>query len=618
MCGVLGYLAKSGELKEVNFEKSLELISHRGPDDSGIDFFKSSDFFFFQGFRRLSILDLSKAGHQPMRHHNLSLTFNGEVYNFQELRDELIKNGYNFYSNTDTEVILKSIHYWGIETAVNKFNGMFAIAVFDAKENKIFIARDRLGIKPLYYYLQNDTFIYSSEIKPILNFDGIDRTIDKQNLIKFLSTGYVPADGTVFKNIKAVLPGQIIIYKNGELEKIRYWSAMEIFNKRELINAPENQIKAQLKNLIESSVKYRMISDVPLGTFLSGGIDSSLVTAVMQSLSEKPVKTFSIGFEDEKYNEAGFAKDISSHLGTNHFDMYLTLNRAKEMIPEMINKLDQPFADSSSIPMMMVSNLAKQNVTVSLSGDGGDELFCGYKLYDQALKLKKYKNISKIAKFFRASLMKSDFMYKKYKYLNILFSDSDINIINSGNLIMQFYANKILNYPPENIGPLFNTDLYNSSNIQELNMLANIESYLHDDILKKVDFATMATSLESRVPLLDHRIVEYSFSIPHDLKYKNGIKKYILKEILYDFIPKNLMDRPKKGFSVPVLEWLHNDLYFMIEDSMDKQLIDTQGVFSFEALKSLKVHFDNVPGNYFTNSLMWNFVVFQQWHKANI
>ncbi len=618
MCGILGYLSYSETISNQKFEQALDFIYHRGPDDWGVEFHKYDELSYYQGFRRLSILDLSSAGHQPMSFEDLSITFNGEVYNFQEIREELIKLGYSFHSNTDTEVILKSIHRWGIDKAVSRFNGMFAIAIFNKRNNELTLVRDRLGIKPIYYYHENQTFIYSSEIKPIIQFDNIDKSIDSSSLYKYLSVGYVPANATLFKSINVVLPGEILVFQDNQLNRRNYWSVAEKFNAREINTDSEESQKQELKKLISSSVKYRMISDVPLGTFLSGGVDSSLVTAVMQSLSDKPINTFSIGFKEKEYNEANFAKEIANHLGTNHFELYLSLDEAKGMIPDLFKKLDQPFGDSSAIPMLMVSALAKQNVTVALSGDGGDELFCGYRLYDQALELQKYKLIAKLAKSFRKPLFDTGFLKSNFKYLNPLFADSDKNIVNSGNMSSQLFIRDLLLNTDQKVKPLFETTYYKTNNIQELNMLINIDSYLHDDILKKVDFATMAASLESRVPLLDHRIVEYSFNIPHGLKYKDGVKKHILKEVLYDYIPKEMMDRPKKGFSVPVIEWLHNDLYYLVEESIDEIVIREQDIFDYNTVKDLVERFNKQPNNYFTNSIMWNFVVFQQWYKQNI
>jgi asparagine synthase (glutamine-hydrolysing) len=618
MCGILGYLSGSQFIDRQEFVGNLELINHRGPDDWGVEEHKTNKYVFFQGFRRLSIIDLSNAGHQPMTYENLTITFNGEVYNYKEIKEDLTKAGYDFESQTDTEVILKSIHYWGINKAVSRFVGMFAIAVYNNKSKELLLVRDRMGIKPVYYYHKEGTFIYSSEVKPLINFKAVDKQINKGNLIKFLSVGYVPAPDTIFEYIKVLQPGKILKFASGEINIDSYWSLERVFNSRIISDKPEKEIKHHLKSLIETSVKYRMVSDVPVGAFLSGGVDSSLTTAVMQSLSETAVNTFTIGFKEKKYNEAGFAKEISQYLGTNHYELYLSVDEAKKMIPELIEKLDMPFGDSSAIPMMLVSKLASQNVTVVLSGDGGDELFCGYNLYDQALRLQKFKSFSKFAKPFRNILFDSGFLKKYYKYLILFYSDNNTNIINSGNIATQLFANRLIKGEKFKTGFLFSVEDFNSTNIQELNMLANINSYLHDDILKKVDFATMAYSIESRVPLLDHRIVEYSFEIPHNLKYHNGTKKHILKEVLYDYVPKKLLERPKKGFSVPVFQWLHNDLFAIVADSSNPDFIDKQNIFDKNAVKELISYFEKSPDNYFVNNVMWNFVVFQQWYKNNL
>ncbi len=614
MCGVLGCFSDTYQIDAECFNRSLELINHRGPDDTGFVRHKTH-LTAFQGFKRLSILDLSKAGHQPMTFKNLTITFNGEVYNFKEIRSELESFGYSFSSNSDTEVIIKSFHNWGYD-AVNKFNGMFAIAVFNSESKELAIFRDRVGIKPLYYYWDEKIFCYASEVKPILALSNIDKSLSDKNLVTYLSYGYIPSPETIFSKIQSVEPGSFLIFKEKKLTKHYYWNLINQFKNSELLNVSFSEIKEELKNLLHSSVNYRMISDVPIGAFLSGGIDSTLVASIMQANSSKPINTFSIGFDDEKYNEAAFAKEISQIIGSNHHEQYVSAKDTKMLLPEMIASLDLPFGDSSALPMMVVSKLAKKHVTVALSGDGGDELYCGYRLYDQAKSFQRFQLLSGLMKPVRHSVFRSFYKSSKYKYLPFLFLGDDNQLLNSGALVNQNYLFNLSKIERHAINSQFFLRDYYTNNIQMKNMLLNMKTYLPDDILKKVDLATMHYSLEARVPLLDHRLVEFSFRIPHKYKYQNGVKKYILKEVLYDFVPKNLMDRPKKGFSIPVFNWLRDDLNYLIQDyvlhpqsvGFEEYGIDTKRLVSI---------FNNYPKNYFTNTLIWNLLVYRIWKQEN-
>ncbi len=617
MCGILGFLGQESLVNHHSFEQSLNQIIHRGPDDFGIEKFTFHSGESWLGFRRLSILDLSMAGHQPMKYEHFSMVFNGEVYNYQEIKSELLKVGYHFISDGDTEVILKAFHFWGIE-AVQRFNGMFAIALLDSLSGKLFLIRDRMGIKPLYYYWKDHNLVFSSEVGPLLKFDWVNRDIDPSSLYTYFVHGYVPAPKTVFKYIKSLEPGKFAVIENNELRTETYWQLTKIVENRPLPISNFEEAKYQLDQLLHSSVQYRMISDVPLGAFLSGGIDSSLVTAIMQKQSSTPINTFTIGFEDGDYNEAGFAKEVSKHLGTNHFEAILSLKTAEEELQKMVRQMDMPFGDSSLLPTLMLSQITKEKVTVALSGDGGDELFCGYKLYDQATRLQSFKTIASGVLPFRNYLTNQKWVRDHYKYLGILFSDSDSNIINSGSLAASVFIKNMIKGAPNYSNSYFDTNARHSANIQEANMILNMKSYLPDDVLKKVDLATMAHSLEARVPILDYRIVEFSFRLPHKFKCDHGNKKRILKEVLYQYVPQKMMDRPKKGFSVPVFKWLHHDLNHLVEHYCSHQFISKQALFDQSVLDNLKTVFNKQPNNYFTNGLMWNFIVFQMWYEKNL
>jgi asparagine synthase (glutamine-hydrolysing) len=603
-------------LTREDLEVMVNSINYRGPDDDGYYLSGFDDFQVGMGFRRLAILDLSKGGHQPMIFRNLIVTLNGEIYNFKEIREELKLGGYTFDSNSDTEVVIKAFHLWGIKM-VERFIGMFAIAVWDNEKHELYLVRDRMGIKPLYYYSKGKDFVYASELKPIIAYPHFSKEINFQSLSNYLYHGYITGADSIFSNVNKLEPGTYLKLSEGKPEITRYWDLVELYKK----NSPqkiesENECLTMLDDLLTDSVRYRMISDVPIGSFLSGGIDSSLITAVMQKISDNPVNTFTIGFDDEKFNEAENAAAVSKYLGTNHHELNLPIGKAKELIEEMPHFYDEPFGDSSALPTILVSRLAKNNATVVLSGDGGDELFCGYKTYEFAEKMSKFMLIGKVLGAFRQRsdlaglLFKVNHRFGRYPFLNTNINIVNVNYILSKYLLADIFLNRQYTLDKKYFNLADITD-----NIQELYMLTDMITYLPDDILTKVDRASMSVSLEARVPILDHRIVEFSFKVPHHLKYNAGIQKYILKTLAYKYIPKTLLDRPKKGFAVPVFKWMKTDLNYLIDIYLSDEYLIRQKIFNHLSIRKLLRQFNASENVSFTGNYIWNILMFQLWYE---
>ncbi|MFN8210531.1 MAG: asparagine synthase (glutamine-hydrolyzing) [Bacteroidales bacterium] len=616
MCGLAGFISSNMGLSEKDLKAMISTISHRGPDSEGVFISDDEDFRVGIGFRRLAIIDLSDAGNQPMYYKNLVLTLNGEIYNYREIREELKEAGYSFSSGSDTEVAIKAFHLWGVEMA-SRFIGMFAFAVYNRETKEFFLIRDRLGIKPLYYYEKGGNIIYASELKPVMACHGVDKSLDYESLSSFLYHGYITGSSSIFRYVKKVEPGTYVRFVNGQPQASRYWDLKEHFlqNKEQLIT-DEAECLSRLDALITDSVRYRMIADVPIGSFLSGGIDSSLTTAVMQKLSPEPVNTFTIGFDDKRYNEATEAAMVSKYLGTRHFELILPVEKARDLITDIPNYFDEPFGDSSALPTMLVSGLAKKNATVVLSGDGGDELFCGYNNYASAARMKKLMPAGKILNLLtgRPDLAKALFSlnprFARYPYLN-----SNINIINVNYIVSKYFLGDVLGSREYSLNNAYfkNRDL--SGNLEELYMLNDMTTYLPDDILTKVDRASMSVSLEARVPILDHRLVEFSFRIPHQLKNRNGTRKYLLKELAYRYVPREILDRPKHGFAVPVFSWLKGDLKWLREKYLSGAYLKKQDLFNPAAIVKLDTMFEKSGNNIPEGNYIWNLIMFQLWFE---
>lgn len=611
MCGICGFITKR-RVDEYALKKMNDTIKYRGPDDEGFYFDYSDGWEIGLAQRRLSVIDLSEGGHQPMLSDDNSIVavYNGEIYNFEEIKRELIEKGYKFKSKSDTEVIVYGFKEWGID-CIKKFNGMFAVVIYDKHNKEIYFIRDRMGVKPLYYYYNNQDLVFGSELKPIMKYPFFCKEIDISSLNLYLAHQYIASPKTIFKHTYKLEPGEILKFKDGQISTFKYWDIIEKYNNRVVEDKSFDEHRDELEDLIRDSVTKRMIADVPVGTFLSGGIDSSLISALAQKNRMNPIDTFTIGFYEDKYNEANEAKEIAKILGTNHHEEYCSIKDAKDLIYDIPKYYDEPFADSSQLPTMLVSRIAKQKVTVALSGDGGDELFCGYNSYDYMLLQQKCIPLGKLFKnIYQLHTTGSKYAWKLGKLLRC---DSEeaaviIDYKNSNDIIAAFSEEKPTIFKKYDM-----TNRLNTKNIQEKRMVLDMTTYLPDDILTKVDRASMRYSLEARTPFLDCRVVEKSFGIPHIYKYNSGSKKDILKEILYKYVPKEIMDRPKKGFAIPLNKWLHIDLFKLIDELMQKDRITKQGLFDAEGIMQFKNKFIKNNTSAF-NNIMWSLIVFQLWY----
>jgi asparagine synthase (glutamine-hydrolysing) len=616
MCGIAGFIHHSKKITQIELQKMVSTIDYRGPDDQGYFISGFDDFQVGIGFRRLAIIDLSPMGHQPMTFRNIIATLNGEIYNFKEIRADLQKVGYEFESHSDTEVVIKSFHCWGIKM-VDRFIGMFAIAIYNDETNELYLVRDRMGIKPLYYYLKNKDLVYASELKPIMAYPFFNKQLNFNAVSKYLFHGYITSPDTIFENVFKLEPGSFLKFSDGKAEITKYWDLKELYfkNRSEKITS-EAECLSHLDDLLTSSVRYRMISDVPIGSFLSGGIDSSLTTAVMQKLSGQPVNTFTIGFEEEQYNESEYSRKVSEFLGTRHHELTLPITKAKDLIEELPLYYDEPFGDSSALPTILVSRLAKNDATVVLSGDGGDELFCGYNNYESAKKMSRFIQLGKMLNSFpeRLDIAKMLFSinprYGRYPYFN-----SNINIININYILSKYFLAHIFFEKQYILDKKYFQFANLTEEIQELYMLNDMVSYLPDDILTKVDRASMSISLEARVPILDHRIVEFSFKVPHHLKNNAGIQKYLLKTLAYKYIPKTLLDRPKKGFAVPVTKWMKSDLHYLIDMYLSDNYLIIQHIFNPLSVRKLLNQFNASVNSSPAGNYIWNILMFQLWYE---
>ena len=631
MCGICGYLSKR-IITEHELSVMNDTMKERGPDDSGTQLWElPGGRTLGMAQRRLSILDLSELGHQPMSTPDgrLSLVYNGEIYNYRELREELPE--YSFRSNCDTEVILAAYLKWGIR-CVERFNGMFAFALYDRESGELFLARDRMGQKPLYYWKSGDQLVFASVLAPIMKCPGFQGKIRKEVLPRFLFQEYINAPETILEDVFKVEPGTVLTWHDAasRMTIYRYWDVSERYEAMQREPVTDfGEAKEHLKELLRSAVRRRMIADVPLGSFLSGGYDSSLISAIAQEqLGSTPLQTFSIGFEEKDYDESPYAAAIAEYLGTDHTQRIIGEQDLLELVSDLPKFFDEPMSDSSQIPTMLVSKLAREKVTVALSGDAGDEFFCGYGIYDLVRKAQELDGIGRLAHGigqlplghgkkledcypFRVQVISAN---RNPKTRTQFGAGSYVEL--AGRLVQRSEDDPLLpvNYETE--------DRYPSENWQITRMLLDMDTYLPGDILAKVDRASMKYSLENRCPFLDPEVMLYSYRLDHDLKYhreKSGwSKKYILKQLAGDYIPRELLERPKKGFSVPLGKWLSGPLREQLLTYGNAQFLKEQGIFNPEEVTQLIAKFlsegDKGAGtgqNY--SGLLWSFFVFQQW-----
>lgn len=647
MCGLTGFLTRESN-RDADLRTSVFLMAdqlcHRGPDNSGV--WVDSSVGLALGFRRLAIIDLSPEGHQPMpsRCGRYMIVFNGEVYNFKTLRQELESEGQKFRGHSDTEVMLAAISEWGVERAIKKFVGMFAFALWDRHERALHLVRDRLGIKPLYYGLAAKTFLFGSELKALRAHPDFVSEIDRDALALQMRYSYIPQPYSIYRGIYKLKPGCILTVRASDSPfrplpvPKSYWSADEVYEEGTTspFRGSEVEARVQLEELLREAVRVRMVADVPLGAFLSGGVDSSIVVALMQAQSARPVKTFTIGFYESNYNEARQAKAVAAHLGTDHTELYVTPDETMAVIPNLAALYDEPFSDSSQIPTYLVSALARQHVTVSLSGDGGDELFGGYNRYFLGDSVwKKVRWMGKLGRrlgawtLTRLSLQTWRRLFaiaggslppglrvttpaeKVYKLAEVLNTHTS----------QDFYRSLVSHWsPPSDIvlgADELPTILSNPSKwgmlpefLQQI-MFLDLITYLPDDILTKLDRASMGVSLEARVPLLDHRVVEFAARIPLSMKIREGQGKWLLRQILYQYVPKELIERPKMGFGIPIDDWLRGPLRAWAEDLLHEDRLRREGFLRPEPIR--KLWLEHLSGRKNWQYYLWDVLVFQGW-----
>jgi len=660
MCGIIGFLNTSGlqDDAEQTLRRMSHKLQHRGPDSDGIWLDQAAGIAI--AHQRLAIIDLSSEGAQPM--HSSSgryvISYNGEVYNYRELRKILEDRGQKFRGTSDTEIMLAAVEEFGIVDAVKKMNGMFAFALWDRKLSELTLVRDRIGIKPLYYGWAGQTFVFGSQLNALKAHPSFAAEIDRTLVPTMISLNYIPSPRSIYKNIYKLEPGCTLTFSSKSIASlkgsfspaandstssfhpVRYWSIEEIAKKQSQskISLSLSDATDELTKLLTDAVKLQMVSDVPLGAFLSGGIDSSLVVALAQSTSKSAINTFAIGFHEPGYNEATYAKSIAKYLGCNHTELYLSANEAASFVPDIASYYDEPFADSSQIPTFLVSKLARKNVTVTLSGDGGDELFGGYSRYSEAMQLWDKLSLfpaqlrmlsAKLIQTFPLSQSKAlydcivkpgkNFQAYKNPFYLLYQGALSLNTASFAELyelyLSSWYDRRKLfagDYDQSTILRSHSAWQSTNSRISSMMLLDSL-TYLPDDVLTKVDRASMAVSLESRVPLLDHRVIEYAWSLPDDYKFSAGKGKLILKNVLRKFLPQELFERPKMGFGVPVGNWLRGPLRDWAETMLsEKSLNETQLFNASHVRKQWQNHLNN---HEHAQNFLWNVIMFQAWYQ---
>lgn len=640
MCGITGFWGDRAD--PAVGEKMALSIKSRGPDDAGV--WSDISAGLVLAHRRLSIVDLSPAGHQPMQSPcgRFTLVYNGEIYNHADLRKELEAQGFAFVwrGHSDTETLLAGLLCWGVKGTLEKLNGMFAFALWDAQDKLLFLARDRMGEKPIYYGRSADTFLFGSELKALAEHSDWCGKVNRDALALYMRHNYVPTPWCIYEGIFKLPPAHFVAISDGGrliADPECYWDLAKIAERgSNTASGTAEELSDELDTLLRDSISRRMMADVPLGTFLSGGFDSTVVAALMQAQSDRPIKTFSIGFHEEGYNEAVHAKAVADYLGTDHTELYVTAEEAMAVIPKLSTIYDEPFSDSSQIPTYLVSQLAREHVTVSLSGDGGDELFCGYNRY--LLGYRVWEKLRLLPLWMRSLVawvirkapgrLFDTLQYKLPKHWQVpnladrLPKLADVLIHKDG---LSFYRELVSHSKqPDQLvlgarepGTILNDpeSLPKLSGFREKMMYLDQMTYLPDDILTKVDRASMAVSLEARVPLLDHRLVEFAWRVPTKFKYHDGQSKWLLRQVLYRYVPRGLMERPKMGFGIPIEDWLRGPLREWANALLDEKRLREEGFFDPVPIR--KMWQEHLSGERRWHYHLWDVLMFQAWLEAN-
>lgn len=630
MCGISGFIDFQKSSTPIHLQEMTDALAHRGPDANAYEILNSPEAQIGFGHRRLSIIDLSAAATQPMHFKHLSIVFNGEIYNYKEIQKDLMHIGHQFNTQSDTEVILQAYAAWG-EKCLEKFTGMFAFVIYDSSTQEIFCARDRAGVKPFFYYQQDDLFLFASELKAFHKHPRFKKELDLNAVATFMQFGNIPSPHCIFKNCYKLKPGHSLVLKlaSKKTEVKQYWNVYTAYNKPKLVLS-FNDAKTETEAVLKKAFDYRMIADVPVGVFLSGGYDSACLTALLQKDATKKIKTFTIAVPDIGLNEAPYAKEVAQHLGTDHQEFNCTQKEALELITDLPYYYDEPFGDSSAIPTSLVCKMAREKVTVALSADAGDEVFAGYNRYDYLMKHgTTLNNMAPVLRKGLAGLMqampadKIPVLKNKYNFHNryeklksLLRDPSPQNMMQS--LSKQFDAeqlNKLFKQKAEELETAYTSHELKAEFYSPLAymMAIDYQTYLPDDILQKVDRASMAFGLEAREPFLDQHVIEWAAQLPDAYKYFKGNKKYILKEIVHRYVPKHLMDRPKMGFAIPIEHWLMHELRDQVETYLSEDKIKTQGIFDPETVSALRHDF--LSGKKELAIKVWYLLMFQMWFE---
>jgi len=635
MCGIAGFLSADnarGESPQLDrvLDAMTDSLVHRGPDDRGV--WRDGDAGVGLGHRRLSIIDLSPEGRQPMvsQSQRYVVVFNGEIYNYRAISAELAQRGHRFRGHSDTEVLLAAVDEWGLDEALQRSNGMLSLALWDRQERVLHLARDRIGKKPLYYGWAGQTLVFGSELKALMAYPQLERRIDPRALALFLRHDYVPAPWSMLQGVFKLLPGTRLSLRASDVARgasehspyqacEAYWNSREVLGealRNPLAPGPQETLD-RLDELLRDAVALRMHADVPLGAFLSGGTDSSTVVALMQAQASRPVQTFSIGFEDPRHDEAESARAVAAHLHTDHTELYVTGNDALSVVPDLPRMFDEPFADSSQIPTYLVARMARRNVTVALSGDGGDELFCGYGRYQRALQVWRWQQ--RVPRSIRRALSSALSGHASAEARNSKLAQLAGELGNDSAAAV--YLNRVSRWRfPQNVvrgGLEYPTPFTNvgqqlaTPDAAHAMMYLDLVTYLPEDILTKVDRATMAVGLEARAPLLDYRVVEFAFHLPLAMKLRDGQQKWILKQLLRRYLPDPLVDRQKKGFGAPVGGWLKGPLRDWAQQLLDPARLQREGHFNPEPITKIWNEFLGGERKWHTH--LWNVLMFQAW-----
>lgn len=632
MCGIAGFCDFNSQTEQETLIRMTDQLIHRGPDDCGYKILQFQNSRVGLGHRRLSVIDLSPLGHQPMNYEHLDIVFNGEIYNFREIRIELEKSGFKFKSHSDTEVILAGYAQWGIEV-VNKFIGMFAFALVDSKLKKMFLVRDRVGVKPLYYHNAGNVVLFSSELKSFHQHRVFSKRIVDSGLTNFIQFGYTIGSNTIFQNTFKVKPGCFleIDLANKNFEEKTYWNVEGHYRNKEKLTKAE--ILDRIEALLISATNYRMVADVPVGLFLSGGYDSSMIAAILQKGRTEKIKTFTIGFREKEFNEAPHAKKVAEFLSTDHTEYYCSIDDALQVIPQLPHFFDEPFADYSAIPTMLVSKMARQSVTVALSADGGDEIFGGYPKYIQALKYQRWASLvprsiatalHHIYEYTTDPLLRLHDGLKRYRSTNSKISElirSKTGVDFARINVQQFEEASIRRllgdyFIADRGNYFYNNRFFHSYESLDQLLMLDFKVYLPDDLLVKIDRSTMSVSLEGREPLLDHRLVEFMGSINaySKINYGQHQTKHFLREIAHRYIPSQILDRPKMGFTPPLSSWLRGPLRKQVLDELSEAKIKQQQIFNYHEISNVKKEFFDF-GHTKSAKKIWNLYMFQAWYN---